>query len=241
MPWNSSYPIGNQSVRQNKTPGQENTTYIEETLGNQAIGTNPNPQTAKDHFWNLDEYSGHHRFVQLASFVDNAASPTNPFLATPMNGCIYCKDKSSTEAPDAQLPEPFYLSKPSSTTHILQLGFRVLCSFRGVTSGQPVQSDYKYTHNVKPRNATASLTGIQRTDVGKYTIRFETALPTNNYIFTGSAIRNNSGNVSPLFVSIENSTNRSTVMATTFVKVLIKDENNAPKDPLFAMIQIVGG
>lgn len=97
MTWNSTWPDGGQAVNTNRPTGQQNTTYIEETIGNQAIGTNTNPQTAKDHFWNLGDYSGHHRFVQMPAFIDNAASPADPVLWPLMNGCMYVKTTNSVD------------------------------------------------------------------------------------------------------------------------------------------------
>ena len=242
MPWNAQWPDGTLSVKQNKVPGAENTTYIEETLGNQAIGTNPNPQTAQDHFWDLDGYEGHHRFVQMPSFIDNAASPTDPILWPLMDGALYMKEKNSTESPAVQKSEPFLKSDKGTGAddQILQLGFRAICNFTG-SAATPLQAAYNYTHNIKPYNANAALTGIQRVSIGVYTIRFATPLPSNNYFVSVNAMRGNSGNVSPLNCGINNAVARSTSMSTSFVTLLFKDENNAPRDPLYACITIVGG
>lgn len=242
MPWNAQWPNGTLSVKDNRVPGAENTTYIEETLGNQAIGTNPPVQTAQDHFWNLDGYEGHHRFVQMPSFIDNAASPTDPILWLLMDGALYMKEKNSTESPAVQKSEPFLKSDKGTGTddQILQLGFRAICNFTG-SAANPIQSAFNYTHNIKPYNANPALSGIQRNSIGKYTIRFATPLPSINYGVQITAMRGIGGNVSPLICGILEGTDRTVSMSKDFVKIVINDEDNAPKDPLYLCLNIIGG
>jgi hypothetical protein len=105
MPWNSTWPLGTSSVKGNRTRGQQNTTYIEETLGNQPIGSQP-PAPAKvaDHFWDIDaDHDGRHRFVQSPGFTVGG-NPDDPTLGTQMDGCIYLKEVNS----DVGRVEGFY-------------------------------------------------------------------------------------------------------------------------------------
>lgn len=53
MPWNSTWPIGTSSVKNNRLPGQENTDYIKNTL-------------RIDHYWDEGaSFSGRHRQVSM--------------------------------------------------------------------------------------------------------------------------------------------------------------------------------
>lgn len=73
MPWNSTYPDGSKSVKQNEAPGQENTTYLE-TIGD------------VDHYFDIgSNEDGHHRQVQM---VEKASDLT---LDTGMDGGFYLK------------------------------------------------------------------------------------------------------------------------------------------------------
>src|SRR3990167_9364010 len=134
MPWNATWPIGTNSVKANKTPGQQNTTYIETELN-------------KDHYWNIGvNEDGHHRFVQNP-ISGTVAVPTNPTLATGMNGVYYLKNKTAIESTAVQKAEPFHLTQVGATNHILQLGFRVLVVFQG--DNTPItQAEVTYSHNI---------------------------------------------------------------------------------------------
>jgi len=96
MPWNSTWPVGNISVKGNKTPGQQNTTYIEFTMGKQAVGSQP-PAISRvnDHFWNVgSNEDGRHRFIQSPGFTSTtgvAPNNKNPVLGTGMNGAYYLR------------------------------------------------------------------------------------------------------------------------------------------------------
>ena len=68
MPWNPISPDGTLSVKANRAPMRENTTYIQETMGNMAIGDNTT--STRDHFWNVDDdFDGRHRFIQSNEFI----------------------------------------------------------------------------------------------------------------------------------------------------------------------------
>lgn len=78
MPWNSTWPNGAVSVKQNRPTGQQNTSYIETTMN-------------IDHYWNIgSNYDGHHKFVQMP----NQASDIP--LAGAMDGAIYIKTVSAS-------------------------------------------------------------------------------------------------------------------------------------------------
>lgn len=91
MAWNSVWPNGSQSVKDNQPTGAANTTYTETTMN-------------VDHYWNISGTNdGHHKFVQMISAVNDAAAA----LATGMNGNVYCRSKTSAESPSHQNVE-FY-------------------------------------------------------------------------------------------------------------------------------------
>jgi len=96
MPWNSTFPLGSVSVKANRPIGQQNTTYIETTMGNSTVGTNTN--TTRDHFWNVgSNEDGRHRFIQSPGFTvgGNAADPV---VGTGMDGVLYLKSDSLSSA-----------------------------------------------------------------------------------------------------------------------------------------------
>lgn len=92
MPWNSTWPVGNVSVKTNRTSGQQNTTYTETTMGNSVIGTNT--VTTRDHFWNVGaNEDGRHRFIQSPAFTVGSVA-TDPVIGTGMDGVRYLKTVS---------------------------------------------------------------------------------------------------------------------------------------------------
>jgi len=94
MVWNSTFPLGSVSVKSNKTIGQDNTTYIEVTMGNSIIGTNA--VTTRDHFWNVGaNEDGRHRFMQSPAFTVGGIA-TDPVIGTGMDGVQYLKTTSGT-------------------------------------------------------------------------------------------------------------------------------------------------
>ena len=93
MPWNATFPLGSVSVKQNRTIGQQNTTYIETTMGNSVIGTNT--VTTRDHFWNVgSNEDGRHRFMQSPAFTVGGL-PDDPVIGTGMDGVLYLKTTNS--------------------------------------------------------------------------------------------------------------------------------------------------
>lgn len=94
MTWNSTVPIGTQSVKQNRPVIQQNFSYIETNMGNSAVGTNTN--TTRDHFWDVGtNEDGRHRFIQSMGFTVGG-TPTDPVVGTGMDGVIYFKEVNGT-------------------------------------------------------------------------------------------------------------------------------------------------
>lgn len=94
MTWSSVAPDGTKSVKANRAILGNNTSYIETTMGNSAIGTN-NAGT-RDHFWNVgSDEDGHHRFVKSPAFTVGG-NPTDPVVGTGMDGVIYLKSDGLT-------------------------------------------------------------------------------------------------------------------------------------------------
>ncbi len=89
MPWNSTQPLGSISVKGNRPLAQQNTTYIETTMGTSIVGTNT--VTTRDHFWNVSaNLDGRHRFIQSPAFTVGG-NPTDPVIGTGMDGVQYLK------------------------------------------------------------------------------------------------------------------------------------------------------
>lgn len=94
MPWNSTWPIGGISVKANRTAGNQNTTYIETTMGNDIVGTNTT--TMRDHFWNVgSNEDGRHRMIQSPAFTVGG-NPADPVLGVGMDAVLYAKTTNGT-------------------------------------------------------------------------------------------------------------------------------------------------
>jgi len=80
MVWNSLWPDGTKSVKQNTVPGQQNTTYTETSMNN-------------DHYWNIGtDEDGHHKAVQMKQFANSAVgAPSDAPISTGMEGVMYLK------------------------------------------------------------------------------------------------------------------------------------------------------
>lgn len=93
MVWASTSPDGTQSVKANVPIQQQNTTYIETTMGNVLSNAEP----SQDHFWNLDPSSGHHRQVQMKQYSSTyTGAPADPSLAGSFDGSLYLKSVNGT-------------------------------------------------------------------------------------------------------------------------------------------------
>lgn len=89
MPWHSTSPTGSISVKANRTPMQQNTTYIEDTMGISPVGTNT--VVTRDHFWKVgSDEDGRHRFIQSPAFTVGG-NPTDPVIGTGMDCVEYPK------------------------------------------------------------------------------------------------------------------------------------------------------
>lgn len=89
MTWNSVWPLGTVSVKTNRTTGNQNTTYIETTMGNSIVGTNT--ATTRDHFWDVGaNEDGRHRFINSPAFTVGAV-PADPVVGTGMDAVLYLK------------------------------------------------------------------------------------------------------------------------------------------------------
>lgn len=93
MVWNSTWPVGSVSVKANRITGQQNTTYIETTLGKSVVGTNA--VDTRDHFWDVgSDEDGRHRFIQSVGFTVGGLAD-DPVIGTGMDSVIYCKETNS--------------------------------------------------------------------------------------------------------------------------------------------------
>lgn len=89
MVWNSTWPVGGVSVKSNRITGNQNTTYIETTMGNDPIGTNNN--LVRDHFWDVgSNEDGRHRFINSPGFTVGG-NPADPDIGAGMDGVLYLK------------------------------------------------------------------------------------------------------------------------------------------------------
>lgn len=112
MPWHSNSPSGSISVKANRTPMNENTTYIEETMGNSVVGTNT--ASTRDHFWHVSgNVDGRHRFIQSPQFTVGGVA-TDPVIGTGMDGVQYIKLVNS----DVGRVEGFYRNTQGIYQHI---------------------------------------------------------------------------------------------------------------------------
>lgn len=93
MPWNALSPDGTISVKANRTKMNENTDYIQTTMGNTAVGSNTN--ATKDHFWNIgSNEDGRHRFINSLGFTVGGVA-ADPVIGSGMDGVLYLKQASA--------------------------------------------------------------------------------------------------------------------------------------------------
>lgn len=87
MVWNSLWPDGTTSVKQNSSTGQQNTSYIETSMN-------------QDHFWNrgTDE-DGHHKAINMKNYADTSTgAPSDAPIATGFDGVFYVKQVNGRNA-----------------------------------------------------------------------------------------------------------------------------------------------
>lgn len=93
MPWNATWPLGAQSVKANRNPGQQNTAYIKATMGGTAIGINTN--STRDHFWDIgSDEDGRHRFINSPAFTVGG-NPADPVGGSGMDAVLYLKQTNA--------------------------------------------------------------------------------------------------------------------------------------------------
>lgn len=87
MPWHSNSPVGNRSVRFNRADMNDNTQYIEATMGNSF-------NTLRDHYWDIGATEdGLHRKVTMRSVGTNVQAPLAPL----MDAAIYLNRETDNE------------------------------------------------------------------------------------------------------------------------------------------------
>ncbi len=89
MPWNADWPVNTISVKANQVKGDQNTKYIQATMGTSVVGTNTT--STRDHFWNVGaNEDGRHRFIQSPAFTV-ATVAADPVIGTGMDAVEYVK------------------------------------------------------------------------------------------------------------------------------------------------------
>lgn len=234
MPWNSNWPFGNQSVKSNESPGLENTTYIETTMGNDIVGTNANG--TQDHFWDVDAgLDGHHRFMKLPGFTVGGL-PDDPIFDTNfIKAVYYVKQKLAAESTAQQDFQCFY----KNSTNIMQLlGIRAMGVFNG-SGATPPQASVVYSHNLALQ--TAGTPGIFRNATGDYTVTFDSALPSENYLILGGAVRSDSARELLFEVKGTNGAGLAAVKTINFFKFITQSDGGNKVDPLQCWFVCFGG
>jgi hypothetical protein len=214
MPWNDDVITGSNSVSANKTPLNQNSQYVKSNVG-------------KNHYWNgkfIDNGStitragldGFHSHIELPAFENPVGTAADPTLSSGIDGAFYVKEvtKEDTNIEDI----PLYKSD-NSTPQIL--GHRAAVNFEGTT--------IKWQFNV------ATVTSPSE---GVYLITFSNALPSNNYIVSGTAYRNGT----PLVISIDaNGSTYGTNVTTTTLRVRFTDSSGNAKNITQASLLVMGG
>lgn len=235
MPWNAVWPDGAVSVRANRTKGNQNTTYIDTTMGNSIVGTNT--AATRDHFWNVgSNEDGRHRFVQSPAFTSTAPAPDDvyPVIGTGMDSVLFSKLLTSTQSTAQQDVNPFY----RNASAIMQvLGIRAMGVFNG-GAASPSQANVVYSHNLALQ--AAGTPGIVWNSTGLYTITFATALPSNAYLVLGGAIRNGSA-ANELLFEVQGAAAVNSVKSTTTLKIMFRSDGGTVHDPLQAWFVCFGG
>jgi len=218
MPWNSTWPDGSKSVKDNEPTGTENTTYIKTTMN-------------VDHFWDdSGNNDGRHQFVQMPQ-QGTAAVPTDPALGTGMDGAIYYKAKSAAEAPDNQDVQPFFTSEKQvdvpAVPQIMQLMGMKSCGLVTIGASPTFTITTKYAHN---------LTSITRNATGVYDVTFP-ALETAYYIPFVMALRRGSAGESA-YATLD-----ATKKKTTGFRVLVQrtESTTTRTDPAELWFFVFGG
>lgn len=233
MTWNKTWPVGSDSVKNNRTTGAQNTTYIDTTM-------------KLDHFWNEANLEGRHNIVHMPK-QETGGNPVDPTsLPTGLDGAVYVKKKTAIESPNNEDVQLFYLNEatinavPDVPFAMQLLGIRA-CGLFDPSSGSIGQSKVLYSHNLNSQ--TDPTVGISRESAGTYLITFANELPSNKYLILGGATPNES-NTSPPTIS---STaffhlNKSDTKTTTqFRFITFKGSTNTPIDGQLCWFLVFGG
>jgi len=138
MPWNSTAPIGSISVKANRTIFNQNFTYIEDTMGKTAVGSNSS--STKDHFWNVDPaLDGHHRFMKGPEFTDSLGAPLDPGVSAGQ-GVFYFKRTSNRVQGFYRNTHGIYQAIPNylTGTFVVTSSFQVFTAIPANTYGDIV-------------------------------------------------------------------------------------------------------
>lgn len=166
MPWNSTVVDGSNSVASNETSINQNTTYIENTMGNTANDTT-NTSAIRDHYWNVSsDFDGRHRFINMPKFTIGGTA-TDPEIGTLMDGVFYLKEDSFiTTSPKNELffRNTVGVKKVSEPFNMVAAGF--------ITSatGTPV------------RTLEYNVASVTNSDTGEWTVTFDKALDDAEYM-----------------------------------------------------------
>lgn len=242
MAWDSNWPVGTISVKANKPQGVANMQYIENTIGNAAVGVNLT--TTTDHFFDVSAtLDGHHRFIKMPRFTSTEIAPNDvdPQLSTDIDSILYPKLKTAIESTVQQDVQPFYKNLDASNAiQIMQiLGIRAMGVFNG-SSSTPAQASVVYSHNLATQ--TAGTKGIVRDAEGRYTVNFASPMPSANYLVFGGAIRNKSSlTADELLFVVSAGPTLATMKTTTFFKFSTLSGSSAVHDPLQAWFMVFGG
>jgi len=215
MTWNNPLIIGTRSVAQNKTPLNQNNSYIESIM-------------QVDHYWAGDpdgvtsDHDGHHQWVQMPKI---AATPFVLATGDGMDGGYFTEEITKQDTTPENLP--FFVN---SDGHKALLGTRACINFSVANVAGTITPSIEYAHNVST---------IGRVSAGIYSITFATPLPTANYVVT--AIGYIPGNF--ILTQINPNVSYAVAVTTTQCQVLFykSTNNNIATDPVRGMIQIVGG
>lgn len=165
MTWTLNSPDGTRSVKQNFTPMNANTAYIQNTM-------------KIDHFWNEGtNLDGHHQFAQMpATNIADKSLPTNPALAAGCDMVFFDRFKAAGEYQSGtnQDAQPFCLNN----TAIMQiLGIRAMAVFTISNNGNVPQT-LVYQHNVD---------NVTRQSAGRFVVTYSVPFPANckNYLVLG--------------------------------------------------------
>ena len=200
MAWNSVWPVGTSSVKANRSTGAANTTYIKTTMN-------------VDHHWNDDTSAldGHHQFVQMPK-ADSGGTPTAPSLAGSMDLVTYAMERTAIQSEDNTDVQPEAINAWGA---MQLLGIRAMGLFNISTPGgggsivQNANGDnWEYAFN---------LTSITRTAEARYTVAFDTNMPTNNYLVYVMGVTVGSNN--RLLMTIPSATTLTDSKSTAMVKL----------------------